>query len=109
VLDEEGAQLAPEALALVKLDEEGGDERRARVGSGAGPGAGSVALGEVLPGEGAEEKAILLHNRVLGDPSREWSVGVSERAGREGVGVGRTRRLGPQRGREPVERGGKLR
>lgn len=81
MLKEVGAQAGHVALALVELDEVGGDERDAGVGRGAGEGVVGGALGEVGPGQAAEQGAVLLDDRVGFDPLRERRLGVDERTG----------------------------
>src|SRR5262245_39625256 len=78
MFEEERAQLAHEAFAFVEFDGEGGDEGRACVGGGAGEGAVGGALREIGPGEVAEQRTVLGHNRVGGDPGGEWQVRVGE-------------------------------
>ena len=64
----------------MEFDQEGSDEGRARVWLRARPGAVGRAFGEAGPGQAAEQRAILLDQRVALDPGGQWGVGVSERA-----------------------------
>jgi hypothetical protein len=107
MLEEERAQFRHEALAFVEFDQIGSDEGCARVGVWTGPGAVGGTLGEALPRQVAEERAILLDDGVVRDPGWERGGGLFERAGRLGVDR-RTRRLAPEGSAEALERGEKI-
>src|SRR5919202_573872 len=81
MLDEIGAQVGHVALVLVQLDEKGGDEGRTGRRLRTGPGAVAGPLGELRPGQRPEEGAVLLDDRVGGDPGGQRSVGVRQREG----------------------------
>jgi hypothetical protein len=107
MVDEELAQVGHEALAFVEFDKISGDEGSAEVRQRSGEGAVGRALGELRPGERADERAILGDEWVALDPGRQPGERVLERAGV----VGRRRgRMGRARegGAQPLERTGKI-
>ncbi|NNJ12852.1 hypothetical protein EKD04_021225 [Chloroflexales bacterium ZM16-3] len=102
VLDQVRPQVAHEALVLLELDQVGGGKGDARLGRRAGVGPVGGALGELAPGQVAEQGAVLLDDRVVRDPGRQHGVGLGQRTGGFGHG-GRRGRRGPQVGDEPVD------
>lgn len=104
MLDQVSAQVGHVALVRVELDEVGGDEGGARHGLGAGPGAVVRARGELGPGKGAEQGAVLLGDGIGGNPGGQRPVGVGERTRgvRQGGGRGRPAPVG-EGGVQPVE------
>src|SRR6185436_13150911 len=80
MLNQKGAQIGHVALALLKLDKIGSDEGGTWVGGRARPGTLSGALGEVSPGEGAEERAVMEDEGVLLDPFGKRKMRMGERA-----------------------------
>ena len=108
VFQQIGAQVAHEPLVLLELDQVGRDEGGAGLRGWPRPGAVGRALGELAPGQVAEQGAVLLHHRVGGDPGGQDGVRLGERT-RDLNDDGRADRRAAKRGEQPVEDSGECR
>src|SRR5512138_3752281 len=108
MLDEEAAQIRHVALTLVQLYEVGGDKRGARVGAWTRPIAIGGPLGELVPRQITDEGAIVLDERIVGDPGGQRSVGMGERAGDVGRRRGASGLAPGQAGAQVLERGSEI-